>query len=72
MAGFVLFGWMIFSVIRKFEFGIRNYGKEKEKFIIHNSLFTILLLGFVDHYPLTLQQGQLLLTIFLSVTMSAW
>lgn len=32
------------------------------------SLVCILFLGFVDHYMLTLQQGQLLLTLFMSLT----
>jgi len=50
--GLVLFGWFIISIIRNYEAGIMNY-----------SLFTILLLGLVDHYPLTLQQGQLLFTL---------
>jgi O-antigen ligase len=31
-------------------------------------LLTLLLLGFADHYMLTLQQGQLLLTLFISLT----
>jgi O-antigen ligase len=46
-----------------------NHGKKQNTslFIIHYSLFTILLLGFVDHYPLTLQQGRLLLTILVSL-----
>ena len=36
---------------------------------IHYSLIALLLLGLVDHYPLTLQQGQLLLTIFMSLSL---
>ena len=35
--------------------------------IIHYSLFIILFLGLVDHYPLTLQQGQLLFTLLLAM-----
>lgn len=35
------------------------------------SLVSILLLGLVDHYPLTLQQGQLLLTLFLALSYRA-
>jgi len=31
------------------------------------SLFLLLLLGFIDHYPLTIQQGQLLLTLLLVI-----
>ena len=34
------------------------------------SLLVILILGLIDHYPLTLQQGQLLLTILLAVTIA--
>lgn len=35
------------------------------------SLVSMLLLGLVDHYPLTLQQGQLLFTILLSATIAS-
>jgi O-antigen ligase len=35
----------------------------------HLSLFTVLVLGLADHYFLTLQQGQLLCTIFLSLSL---
>jgi O-antigen ligase len=34
--------------------------------IFHYSLFMILMLGIVDHYPITIQQGQLLFTILIS------
>ena len=53
----------------KHELRIMNHGKNKTQpsFIIHYSLFIILLLGLVDHYPLTLQQGQLLLTLLLAM-----
>ncbi|MDO8451635.1 MAG: O-antigen ligase family protein [bacterium] len=35
------------------------------------SLFILLLLGFIDHYALTLQQGQLLLTLLFGFSLSA-
>lgn len=35
--------------------------------LIHNSLFIILVLGFFDHYWLTLQQGQLLLALVIGI-----
>jgi O-antigen ligase len=35
-------------------------------------IIPILLLGFIDHYFLTLQQGQLLFTIFLSLSLSSF
>ena len=38
----------------------------QEKQIIKTSLFALLLLGLVDHYLLTIQQGQLLLTLLLA------
>lgn len=46
------------------ELRIKNQGKIS---MIHASLFMLLTLGLVDHYPLTLQQGQLLFTILLSL-----
>lgn len=46
---------------------IREKKKRKLFSIWHLSFGIILFLGLVDHYPLTLQQGQLLLTIFLSL-----
>jgi O-antigen ligase len=53
------------------EYGILNHGKniKKYSFTIQYSLFSILLLGLVDHYPLTLQQGQLLLTLLFSLSL---
>lgn len=57
VVGLGLFVWIIYSFVKK-----------KNSFIIHTSLFIILLLGFIDHYPITLQQGQLLLTILFSMS----
>lgn len=58
--GFAIFLWVIWkaekNIFRKFS-------------LYHLSLFTVLVLGFVDHYFLTLQQGQLLSTIFLSLSL---
>ena len=57
----------------KHELRIMNYGKTKERHvlfsIIHYSLFAILLLGFVDHYPLSLQQGRLFFTLLISLNL---
>ncbi len=41
---------------------------KKIKHVIHTSLFMFLILGLVDHYPLTLQQGQLLLTLLIGLS----
>jgi O-antigen ligase len=55
LIGFMIFLWSIYKGLWR-----------KKLFIIHYSLFIILLIGLVDHYPLTLQQGQLLLTMLIS------
>jgi len=53
---FIFFLWKIFKKSHKTDFSL----------YIFISLSLYLLLGFVDHYSLTLQQGQLLLTILIS------
>ncbi len=57
IVGFSIFVWLIFRVLRNAP-------------AFRHSVFILLFLGLVDHYPLTLQQGQLLLTILLA-TMAA-
>lgn len=70
LVGTGIVGWLIFSIIKKYELRSKNYGQKQNTqiFILHTSLFIILLIGLVDHYPLTLQQGQLLLTIYLALS----
>ncbi|MBI3558863.1 O-antigen ligase family protein [Candidatus Gottesmanbacteria bacterium] len=46
------------------------YKTIKRSSLIHNSLFIILVLGFFDHYFLTLQQGQLLFALALGLLTS--
>jgi O-antigen ligase len=58
--GCAIFGWIVWTACKK-----------KNLTIIRYSLFSILLLGLVDHYLLTLQQGQLLFTLFLSLSLAA-
>ncbi len=60
--------WVLW--VLKHELRIMNYGKgqNKELFMIHTSLFIILILGLVDHYPLTLQQGQILFVVIVSLS----
>ena len=53
---------------------VHSVKKNKKKiysefFTLHSSLITLLLLGLVDHYPLTLQQGQLLLTLLVAMSL---
>jgi hypothetical protein len=56
IVGLVFFLWLLWQIARK------------KSFSILYSLFSILALGLIDHYPLTLQQGQLLLTLFLALS----
>lgn len=61
IVGLGIFLWLIWFVIHK-----------KKIFSIWHLPFGILLvLGLVDHYPITLQQGQLLLTILAALSLSA-
>ncbi|MBI5620820.1 O-antigen ligase family protein [Candidatus Gottesmanbacteria bacterium] len=70
--GIVGIGLIVFLIanLLNHESGIMKHGKDKTKFIIHTSLFIILLLGLFDHYPLTLQQGQLLLTVLAGMSLT--
>jgi len=47
----------------------KHIARQRLFVICHLSFVILLLLGAVDHYPLTLQQGQLLLTILISFTL---
>ena len=69
--GFGIFIYLIISCFKNYESGIMNNRKNLflSSIIIHYSLFAILLLGLIDHYFLTLQQGQVLFTIFLSLSL---
>lgn len=55
-------------IFLKYEYRTPNTDKDKHlrTFIIYNSVFSIFVLGLVDHYFLSLQQGQLLLTVVLA------
>ena len=72
IVGFVIVTWIVWKAVGS-ELRCMVYEpwkkQNREKFIIHNSLIIILLLGLVDHYPLTLQQGQLMVTILLSLAL---
>ena len=66
VVGMGFFLWLLWIAIR-------NKGKvisKKGNFIAFSyllSLISYLFLGLVDHYPLSLQQGQLMLTVFLAL-----
>ncbi len=66
-------GWSVLLILGGMCF---LHGRRMWRTVMHNidevtlpllSLCGILLLGVVDHYPVTLQQGQLLLCVFASV-----
>ena len=66
--GLAFFLWLLWVIgekaIRDTRY-VRRKNKNALHITYHISLITLLLLGLVDHYPITLQQGQLLLTILL-------
>ncbi len=61
VAGFLPFLWLLWRSFQNFKFQISNFKL---------SLLVFLLLGLVDHYPLTLQQGQVLLTVLVGMGVS--
>lgn len=58
--GLGIFLFLILYIFKNFQLPISNFPFP---------FFSLLLLGLVDHYPATLQQGQLLLIIFLSLSL---
>lgn len=69
LVGLALFLLLIWKSIKGLVLSIME--KNKKKSLIRNTyslpLLLILFLGLVDHYPLTLQQGQLLFVLLLSL-----
>ncbi|MCJ7804286.1 O-antigen ligase family protein [Patescibacteria group bacterium] len=63
--GFLIFLWFLVLSYRKILLKKNNHG------LLLGALSAILLLGFFDHYWLTLQQNQLLLTILLGLAWSS-
>lgn len=74
IVGFTFFSWFALSTIKR----VKNQEPriKNKNYMIHDSLFTILvlifILGFFDHYFLTLQQGQLLITFVFGVCWSQY
>ncbi|MDP1722327.1 MAG: O-antigen ligase family protein [Candidatus Gottesmanbacteria bacterium] len=71
VVGFVFIVIFIWQSIKGLVFRIKENRKEllfNLNTIYFVPFFCILLLGLVDHYPLTLQQGQLLLTVLVGMS----
>ncbi len=67
--GFLLFLLILWLVFRKYVTrDSRNQTQGYIRIPYHMSLAALLLLGLVDHYPLALQQGQLLLTLLIALS----
>jgi len=64
IVGMGVFGFIIWSIIRN-----ETKNGRISRYIYRASLVALLLLGLVDHYALTLQQGRLLLTILASLAL---
>lgn len=58
LIGLALFLWVIKQAV-----------SVKQLYAVRYTLYALLLLGFVDHYLITLQQGQLLFTLILSMNL---
>jgi O-antigen ligase len=71
IVGVVLLTYFIVSIIKKYELGIKNLQKNDRsiRFIIFVSVLLFLTLGLIDHYPLSLQQGRLLLTLLVGLSL---
>jgi hypothetical protein len=71
LAGLLMFVWLVISVIRNYQLKIQNTRENEHvlRVFILTSLATLLALGLIDHYPLTLQQGRLLLTLFIGLSL---
>jgi hypothetical protein len=71
--GLVGVGLLLYIIIKHLnhELRIKNHEKcnNSFSFTIRYSLFTILILGLIDHYPLTLQQGRLIVTILIAISL---
>ena len=60
--GIIGLGMILYFIVKIF----KHIARKRLFVICHLSFVTLLLLGAVDHYPLTLQQGQLLLTVLIA------
>ena len=67
IAGAVFFLW---TIIKIFEQLRQQYNQKRRTIVLIKTLsfVSLLLLGLVDHYPLTLQQGQLLFTYIIGMS----
>ena len=69
--GILAFLWLLFGIYRNLLTDIgRNSYNIRRSYVYGIALAELLLVGLVDHYPITLQQGQLLLTILIGITLS--
>jgi O-antigen ligase len=64
--GFCFFVYLFYKVLRKVFY---RFTKKGSKYILL-LIFSIIFLGFFDHYFLTIQQGQILLSIIFGTALS--
>ncbi len=71
LIGFIIFVLFLWWVIRDTRYVIRKTQtfSHISHLTSHISLISLLFLGLIDHYPLTLQQGQLLFALFLGLSL---
>lgn len=72
ITGLAVFIWLIVKIIGNFLNLLKNSknNQSSDKIIVYFCLYLFLAVGLVDHYPLDLQQGQLLFTLFLALALT--
>ena len=74
IVGFVAFCVLLWKLIERGQWAVpiflakKFWGNLTIKSVYTVAFFSLLIIGFFDHYPLTLQQGQLLFTILLALS----
>lgn len=69
--GIVAFFWLLFGIYRHLLSDVGRNTRGTRHLVVYGiALAEVLLIGLVDHYPITLQQGQLLLTLLIGITLS--
>jgi len=69
VVGFVLFTLILWNTIRHVRYPFEHRLRENTRIFVLCSIFVFLFVGLLDHYFLTLQQGQLLTTLIFGL---AW
>ncbi len=67
--GFAFFLWLLGKTFSGTWY-VASRKAVTQRYALRFALFALLLLGLVDHYPVTIQQGQLLFTLFIGLNLA--